>query len=372
MSSRLSAALLLQCLAVFPLAGQAAPGGPRSDELRRLEARADSLARLWTEADALANLADSLEHAGPGGRTDTLAVGSLRIISNASSLPLREAAARAWPAIDSLYGSAAKALESRPYMIHAIDPDSSGRGRASWGIEIPWDKGVKELANLLLVYTPIPAPDRPFRDWHGDVVRPSFRGAHSDLEQSYVALVTSPYIVGRDCYLGSLESCRSALGLDDPPDPTQVFRTPAERQAALQGYQGTILAYRETGPMATLQGCQAGKDSACIELMRLLTPARLPRPVSGIARQTLVASALRLGGREAYRRLLTHPEASMAERLSQAAAVPLDTLLARWRSDVLAARPAPVALPPFGPLVGLGWTVLFGLCALRSSRWRAG
>jgi hypothetical protein len=360
--------LLLLCLAL-PLAGQAAPRTPRADELKRLEARADSLARLWAEADALANLADSLAHADLRGRTDTIAVGSLRIISNASPLPLREAAVRAWPAIDSLYGSAAKELESRPFLIHAIDPDSTGRGKASWGIEIPWDKAVTELADLLLVYTPMPPPDRRLQDWHGDLVRPSFRGTHSDLAQSYVALVTSPYIVGRDCYLGSLESCRSALALDDPPDPTRVFRTPAERQATLQG---TILAYRETDPMAALQGCRAGRDSACIELMRLLGPNRLPRPVTGIARQTLVVSALRLGGREAYHRLLAHPEASMAERLSQAAGVPLDTLLARWRSEVLAARPAPVALPPFGPLVGLGWTVLFGLCALRSSRWRVG
>lgn len=368
MSSHLPGGVLLLCLAVRPLSGQAAAGAPpRTEELHRLEARADSLARLWIEANALANLADSLEHAVSRGRADTLAVGSLRIISNASPLPLREAAARAWPTIDSLYGSAAKELESRPYLIHAIDPDSLRRGRASWGIEVPWDKDVKELTNLLLVYTPMPPPDRPFQDWHGDVVRPSFRSRRTDLEQSYITLVTSPYTVGRDCYLGSLESCRSALGLDDPPDPTRVFRTPADRRMALQG---TIVAYLETDPMAALQGCRAGRDSACIELMRLLPPARLPRPVGVNARQTLVVTALRLGGREAYHQLLAHPEASMAARLSQAAGVPLDTLLARWRSEVLASRPAPVALPPFGPLVGLGWTVLFGLGALRSSRWR--
>jgi len=31
-----------------------------------------------------------------------------------------------------------------------------------------------------------------------------------------------------------------------------------------------------------------------------------------------------------------------------------------------------VALPPFGALVGMGWALLFGGCALRSSRWRVG
>jgi len=369
MSSQLPGVLLLLCLSQLPLAGQAAPSRARAEDLKRLEERADSLARLWTEADALASLADSLAHADQYGHLDTLASAALRIISNRSPLPLRAAAAKAWPAIDSLYGSAATELETRPYLIHAVDPDSAGGGRSAWGIEIPWDKGVWELANLLLVHTPMPLPDKAFQDWHGDRVRPSFRAWRTDLGQSYVALVTSPHSIARDCYLGSLESCRSALGLDDPFDPTRIFRTPDERRSALQEL---ALTYRETERIAVFEGCRAGRDSACINLMRLLPARRLPPPLGINARQTLVVAALRLGGRDAYRRLLAHPEASMAVRLSQAAGVPLDTLLARWRAEVVAARPASVMLAPFGPLVGLGWTALFGLCALGSSRWRAG
>lgn len=369
MCRRLAGALLFLCLSEAPLAAQAAASRLRADELKRLEERADSLAWLWSEAHALANLTDSLAHADPRGRTDTLAVGSLRIISNDSPLKIREAAARAWLVIDSLYGSAVTELERRPYLINAVDPDSVGRGREGWGIEVPWDRSVEVLTNLLLVHTPMPPEDRAFRDWHGDVVRPSFRSRRSDLEQSYVALVTSPYGVGRDCYLGSLGGCRAALGLDDPADPLHVFRTPRERGSALRGWIGT---FREPETMAALQGCRAGRDSSCIELMRLIPPRRLPRPVGLSARQTLVVTALRLGGREGYRRLLEHPDAPIAARLSQAAGVPLDTLLGRWRAEVVAARPAPVALPPLGPLVGLGWTALFGLCALRSSRWRVG
>jgi hypothetical protein len=355
-------------LAGLPLAAQGPAARPSADRIRTLQARADSLEQLWSEANALANLADSLAHSNSPSYVDTLAVGSLRIISNVSPLPLKAAAERAWPSIDSLYGSAARDLENRPYLIRGRDPDSAGRRDRSWGIPVRWDMNEKDLADLLLVYVPMPAPDPAFRQWFGDQVRPSTRGRRSDLEQSYIALVTSPYAVGRDCYLGSIGSCRSALGLDAPADPIRWFQTPTERHRALTG---TSLGY-QSGASVILQACQAGRDPACIEVLRLLRPSQLPRPMALIARQTLVRIALELGGREAYHRLMSDSVSPLPERLAGAAGLPLDTLLVRWRSSVLAARPAPVVLPPFGAVVGMGWTLVFGVCALRSSRWRVG
>ena len=76
----------------------------------RLQGRADSLLRAWREAQAIANVADSLERDRATAGRDTIAVGHLRIIANRSPLPLRKAAERAWPAIDSLYGNAAADL----------------------------------------------------------------------------------------------------------------------------------------------------------------------------------------------------------------------------------------------------------------------
>jgi hypothetical protein len=58
------------------------------------------------------------------------------------------------------------------------------------------------------------------------------------------------------------------------------------------------------------------------------------------------------------------------QRLSSAAGVPLDSLLSVWRSSVILARPTPVELPGYGPFVGLGWVLVLGMLALRSSRWR--
>lgn len=368
MYRRLLGGVLPLVLVVSALAGQtaAAPdAGP--GRTRQLEARADSLARLWEEANALANLADSLAHGDYPGNVDTLSAGSLRIIHNASVLPLEAAAERAWPLIDSLFGSAGRELQQRPYLIHAIDPDSQVRTRPTWGIVIPWDRTVKETADLLLIYVPMRPVDPAFKAWYGDAIRPSTRGTRFDLEQSYLSLVTSHYGVGQDCFLGSIESCRSVLGLDDPADPIRLFRTQAERQEAARGMMPT---YWENEFRAAFIPCVAGADSSCVVMLRLLRPSQLPRPVAMIARQTLVSLTLRLGGRDGYARLMADSAAPMPARLRAASGLPLDSLLTLWRASVIAARPNPVELPLFGPLVGLGWAAVFGVCALRSSRWR--
>src|SRR5438045_3131283 len=106
----------------------------------RLRIRAESLLRTWQQAVTIANLADSLERERATSGRDTIAVGALRILTNPSPLPLRQAAALAWPAIDSLYGSAAADLAERPYVIRAADPDSSARRAVLHvGVEVPWD-----------------------------------------------------------------------------------------------------------------------------------------------------------------------------------------------------------------------------------------
>src|SRR6266508_5206397 len=94
-------------------------------DLPRLQARSDSLAREWRRANAVANAVDSLERERALAGRDTIRVGALTIITNPSPLPLRLAAARAWPVIDSLYGSEAQSLARRSYVIVALDPDTT-------------------------------------------------------------------------------------------------------------------------------------------------------------------------------------------------------------------------------------------------------
>jgi len=152
--SRVLGLLFGASLLASPLRGQ--------DSLMvRLRHRADSLLGTWREAQLLADVADSLERVRATAGSDTIAVGGLRIIVNPSPLPLREAAERAWPAIDSLYGSAAEDLAQHPYIIRAVDPDTAVRRTVLHvGFELAWDLDVRATTTVLLttVTPPLSTP----------------------------------------------------------------------------------------------------------------------------------------------------------------------------------------------------------------------
>jgi hypothetical protein len=359
--------VLIASLPAAPAPAQSA-GDSSARPLARLERRADSLARAWREATTLAAVADSVAHLTARGRLDTIVVGSLRLVTNPSPLPARAAAAQAWRIIDSVYGSEAERLRDSPILIHAIDPDSVAGSREHWGQEVTWDQDTAALAGLLLQRLPLGDPDREFRVWLGDALRPAPRQAE-EWSDTYVSLVTAPYLAARRCFAGSLEACRSALGLDEyPAGIVLAYRDSSERRLATARVQSF---FQDGGGRAAYQECQAGADSVCTELLAGIPLAMLPKPVSVTARLTLARLALSTGGREAYHRLAASAGAPIGARLSLAAGLPLDSLVSRWRARVIAARPAPVTLPSYGYAAGLGWVLCFGLCALGSSRWRA-
>jgi hypothetical protein len=317
-------------------------------------------------------MVDSLNHARAAGGTDTIRVGALRIVTNSTPARLREAAARAWPVIDSLYGTEARQLEHRPYLIAPYDPDTtSPKPTLRGAIQVPWDKDVASLAMMLLTNVPIDRPDTALQNWLGGPVVPIVRPVQARAAV-YVQLVTAPSQEARSCFLGGMSDCRSALALGESPDPVQQwYPSPGERRALVLRSFVEYFGYFDHGARQPgLQSCRTGSDSACTELLRSLPQGVLPRPLTYDARAALVHIALRLGGREAYHRLLATPDEPIADRLAGAAGVSVDSLVLLWRSEILAARPAPVTVPPWGPWAALGWTAVFAVCALRSSRWR--
>src|SRR5436190_5204051 len=162
------------CSGRWALALLAASVGTLSaQDVPRLQARADSLLREWRRASAVADMVDSLNHARAAGGTDTISVGALRIVTNPSPAWLRDAAARAWPVIDSLYGSEARQLEQHPYLIAPYDPDTtSPKPTLRGAIQVPWDKDVASLAMIFLTNVPIGRPDAALQNWLGGPVRP--------------------------------------------------------------------------------------------------------------------------------------------------------------------------------------------------------
>lgn len=356
-------------LMVLLVAGSSALSAQDS-ALVRLRHRADSLAREWRQANAIADLVDSLERERATSGRDTISVGALRIVANPSPLPLREAAGRAWPLLDSLYGSQAQLLAQRPLIIHAYDPDTMvPRSALHVGMEVPWNMSVSALTLLLLTNVPVPDADPALGQWLNGPLRPSLR-ATQDRGATYVQLVTAPSQAARDCFLGTMSRCRDALELDASTDViTAWYPSAAERRALVLGDFADY--FNHGANAAAFRSCAEGRDSTCTALLRTLRGV-LSRPLGYEARATLAHFALRLGGREAYRRLLADTAAPVGARLAAAAGVSEDSLLARWRAEIIAARPRPVAMPSWAFVIALGWMVFFAGCGLRSSRWRVG
>lgn len=338
--------------------------------LEPLRARADSLAREWRRAHALAEALDSLALTRtPEGR-DTIRVGALRIITNPSPLPLAQAAARAWPVLDSFYGDEAQALAHRPYFIVPVDPDSTSPGesrRPPGSLAVHWDVDLRFLTDLLVTRAPLPAPDSRLERWLGGSPTPILqpRRARADV---YVQLVTAYSTAARRCYLGDITSCRVAFSLLDSPDVAlRWYATADERRAIVTRYLADMA--RGTTERA-FRDCTGGDDAACTELLQTQPPEGLPQPLTTNARVTLVDLVLRLGGRDAYHRLVADSTVAIPARLATAARLPLDSVLRTWRTEILAARPPQVVLTGARLPTALVWALIFAALALGSSRWR--
>lgn len=356
MSDRLPAACCAVVLTLcVPLAGQ----------IPRLRARADSLLVEWQLAKQFADLQDSLRLGRERAGRDTIRVGALVYLVNRSPLPLREAAATAWPQIERFYGPAAQAFAQRPFLIQAVDPDTNEDVPPGQAIKILWNTDVAPLARALVAMADLGPLDPSFRDWLGGVVVPRFDSGPGHAAV-YVQLVTGPSQAAQHCYRGDLGSCRDALSLSAMTDPASQWYGPAERRALVVEQYGEFL--RRSGHSRAVSSCEQGSDGSCLELLRSL--GSLIPPLDYQARLTLLETAVRLGGAETFQRFLATPAGPMGRRLAAAAGVNEDSLVGRWRSDVLAARPTPVPLPVLGAWVALGWIVVFGTCSLRSSRWR--
>lgn len=353
----------------FAALALAAPLAGQDTMMVRLRNRADSLLRTWREAERLADLADSLERERATAGSDTIAIGGLRVIANPSPLGLREAAERAWPVIDSLYGTAALELAQHPVIIRAVDPDTAVRRTVlHMGLELPWDLEVHATTSVLLAAVEPPRFDRALAEWLGAPLRPTLR-PRVERTAVFLQLITAPSEAVRRCFLGDIGRCNDVLQLNDSSGLLERwYVTPAEREALVTG---SFSFYFDRGvTVPSLRRCREHDADACTALLRSLPPGTLPRPLTHVARAVLVREALRSGGRDAYRRLVADSAAGMAARLSSAAGMEIDSLVIRWRNEVLAARPAPLTLPWWASVAAVGWTALFGFCALRSSRWR--
>lgn len=126
-----------------------------------------------------------------------------------------------------------------------------------------------------------------------------------------------------------------------------------------------------TGTGSAQRACVSGVLADCAYALWLRESSG-QNPGGGYSvflRADLLLTALELGGSGAWARLSGARDSSVASALAAAAAMPIDSLLARWRSQLLAFRPISAPLGISGAGLALAWTVLALLSALGVSRW---
>jgi hypothetical protein len=86
-------------------------------------------------------------------------------------------------------------------------------------------------------------------------------------------------------------------------------------------------------------------------------------------RSDLLFTALSVGGRGAWSRFVSAANVGIEPALVAAAAMPLDSLLARWRGGLLALRPIQGPMTPPVALAALCWSAAFLAGAIGAARW---
>ena len=368
---------MLGLLEVLVLAHGAAA---QQTSIPALQRRSDSLLALWREASRFAQVQQESHAAKVTSSTTTtrataaergmrpVQVGGLMILSDApDAIPLRGATERAWSILDRTYGGAATALTARPLRLHVIRRQRPS-ARMAESREVFDDISAEVLTRTLLAMVGEPRPDSALRVWLNGGVRPLIDTA-ATRTAAYVQLVMSPSRASRSCLAGDLAGCRAALQLTDDTAFFLTVYDAADRRAAVAGARSPSILTPLERPI--FNRCTVDRiDSACIDLLRGMGPGQVPRPLSDEARAFFISTVLGLGGAAAYDRLMANSTAALSDRIAGAGGMPLDSAVARWRAQLIAARPPAPNVPLRDGLLALGWMGILATCAARSTRWR--
>jgi hypothetical protein len=149
-------------------------------------------------------------------------------------------------------------------------------------------------------------------------------------------------------------------------DPARLWYTATKRRELVErdGYE------LRRGHEDSFDQCVVhGNDAACLELAQLIPLEGVAPPLSADARQNLVRLAMSMGGPQAYARMLGAANTRSAQ-LAAASGVSIDSLVSRWRAQVVMTEADHTTMTPGVALMSLVWVTTCGGLALGSSRWR--
>lgn len=325
-----------------PLAAQS-----QAEALRRVEAQLDSMQRVDRLRDSVFAAAS---------RTDTAVAGGLRVSTSRQFRPLAQAAAdHAWPRLVLRFGASVASRATIPVFqfgdVNAFPPADADTSEVAREFErLASDAIWREQGAL-------------FTEWlRGNVPGAGFSA--SDRAVIAQELLRTPARPNRACFQGDVAACALSLGVRAGPDMLGEWYLP-ETWPRLVTMVGGQLSGRET---VAREQCVASGDLAACRV--ILTPARVMLPVGIGGRRYLLQEALAAGGDGAFERLTSTGDLALADRLSNAAGMPLDSLLARWSTSIRAATPRGPARPAWELLLAAAWSAVLLAAVLGGSRWR--
>src|SRR5690348_6871377 len=336
----------------------------------------ERLRKMWVDAAAASARVDSLARVRLRIGLDSVRAGNLVVLTPRELRPLAAPIAPVvWTRLEGVYGEEARSADGGPLVVgmyQAVDgpppygfpldavtipvaPGSSpGRVEAQLALRLP-----EKLRERL---------DPALNGWVSKAI--SLQRADSAPPDLYEDLVTSVSPLARGCYVGDLAACRSALGVAATRDAAMEWYDPGSRRVLVSNMVFVRDVRRERDPSWYDQCVAQGLDAACLRILHGPDSVHLAAPLGAGGRELLLRIALAAGGAHAFHRLLVSAGQPLTRRLEITSGVPLDSLLARWHSVVLATRPQPVVLSAGTGWAALLWASLLGALVLGSSKWR--
>ncbi len=348
----------------------------RAQTQAEYRARVRALVPVWHEMAALKHREDSL--AALALPSDTVRSGPLVLLADSSLIGFaRQVAGPAAATLERRFGSAADVLRSHPYLLSGPDSTSfrngpislsevDSTGQARFVQSEPGDLKAMIWAVTHRAAVTIGTQLGPdFRRWLGGAF-PMDSATPGMWTGVRIDLVTSTSTLARACYAGADSACALALGVTGADDPVLRWLDVTGRREEVRR-----AGYRLRADNGALYNrCVAQHvDTACTALLHLLPADEFDPPLGATARQSLLALALDLGGRDAVTRMRAAPD-DRAARLAAAAGISADSLVRMWRRDVVAARSSNPSMSWGMALTSLLWVTACGALALRSSPWR--
>lgn len=306
---------------------------------------------------------------------DTLQVGFLTVITDPSPLPaVRAGVFNAAATLRALLRADTLLLRTRIYL-----PDSRTRIWSRWSSRadleaegviasapLPKEPSAEDVARRVMSAAEralFSQNDSVFQDWASPSI-PLTDSVRVGLRWTYVELVVSSSKLAGRCFARDLTACGIGLGLTAHSDSLTSWYDAEERRSL-------IAQNPPQRSLADWNSCvKLRSDDACIRYLEEVPGNVIRPPLSLSSRIALVQFALELGGDSAYSRLVSRAQMSIADRLSAAAGVSSDSLLAAWHAALIAARPEPTTFTPILGATAIGWVLVLLAVASRSTRWR--